>query len=112
MKCMAGNSVEITIRKYIKNEKLVSSPNQWATLLFDPGRVEIEPTVMEVNCVAEALFILEATAMHPNHHDLAVDALGTTIIGFKHHGIEIPQRYSLIVRATVLKRSRRRLTTQ
>jgi len=67
---------------------------------------------MEVNCVAEALFILEAMAMHPNHHDLAVDALSTAITGFEHHGIEILQRYSLIVQATVLKRSRRRLTTQ
>lgn len=43
---------------------------------------------MEVNCVAEALFIPEATAAHLNHLDQAIDALSTAIIGLEHHGID------------------------
>jgi len=56
--------------------------------LFDPGRVEIEPADMEVNCVAKTCLFPEATATHLDHLDPAVDALSPTVVGFEHDSID------------------------
>jgi len=43
---------------------------------------------MEVNGVAEAVFVPEATATDLDHLDPAVDALGTAIVGSQEHSID------------------------
>lgn len=52
----------------------------WVNLLFNPRWVEIQPTEVKVNGIAEALFVPKASASNLDHLDPAIEALSAAVV--------------------------------